>query len=717
MVIIPQQLQSEKIKFLLVAKKEKYPIEKRWQENNNYLFDSSKLQQHINEGGNYGVLCGNNLIVIDADTDKLRTLVEDYLPSTFTVQTSKGYHYYYFTEGFNQKKVLKDGNEHLGEIQNTGSFVVGPNSIHPSGDTYKSINTEKINNLSLEKINKVLKQYFSAEKINKEVLLKGTKQGLRNSSLFRIACSFREKKLTQEETFAAIKNINTKNNPPLPEHEIKIIVESAYSYSKEKEIQKRKDLNEFQKELYILIIEKKMDEVTEKIVNYLKKTHYIYTTRDDEKSEMWIYHEGIYIPEGRTRLTEEVRQLLGKIFKKHTVNNILLKIEADTGIDKDEFFESATKNIDEIPLKNGLFNIRKNELNEFSPKKIFFNKLPITYDPKAVCPNIDQHFKDVLKSEDDAKVMYELFGYLLWKDYFIEKAIMMVGNGRNGKTKTIELMKRFLGADNCISIPLEGMQGDNFMIGGLFGKMANLAGDLNNTSLKDTGKFKQITGRDIITANRKFKTPISFINYSKQVFACNELPRVYDSSLGFWSRWVLFEFPYTFLNNFEYKTSELTTKRKMNPDQIKKITTDGELSGLFNVAVKELKCLLENKNFSYSTGTDTVKQFWVRKSNSFAAFCMDHLEESYDSYITKKDLRKAFKKYTKEHKLPGISDRAIKITLEEEFGVTDSRKYLNDEQLNVWEGIKFKNDHLSKYFKKMEKKGQNGGVFTKHLGN
>jgi hypothetical protein len=43
MVSIPIQLQKENINFLLVAQKEKYPIEKEWQENNNYKFDSAKL--------------------------------------------------------------------------------------------------------------------------------------------------------------------------------------------------------------------------------------------------------------------------------------------------------------------------------------------------------------------------------------------------------------------------------------------------------------------------------------------------------------------------------------------------------------------------------------------------------------------------------------------------------------------------------------------------
>ncbi len=47
-----------------------------------------------------------------------------------------------------------------------------------------------------------------------------------------------------------------------------------------------------------------------------------------------------------------------------------------------------------------------------------------------------------------------------------------------------------------------------------------------------------------------------------------------------------------------------------------------------------------------------------------------------------------FYKYRKKHKnLPGVSDVAIKITLENMFGVSD---YQDSNSNRVWKGIKFK---------------------------
>lgn len=73
------------------------------------------------------------------------------------------------------------------------------------------------------------------------------------------------------------------------------------------------------------------------------------------------------------------------------------------------------------------------------------------------------------------------------------------------------------------------------------------------------------------------------------------------------------------------------------------------------------------------------------------AFCLDKLEGDYESYITKKALRKKYNEYCKEHKISGKSDYVIKRTLEEMYGTTEALKNTSlNFQEKVWEGIKWK---------------------------
>lgn len=460
------------------------------------------------------------------------------------------------------------------------------------------------------------------------------------------------------------------------------------------------ELDFFEIQRYILqqIITRQEDDASESLVEYIMAGNHIYTTRDDAKSEIWMYDDGIYKPNGESFIKEVVRKVLVKSYTPQRANKVIAKIQADTMIDPNEFFD--TKYLDEICVANGILNLKTREITEFTPDKIFFNKLTTEYNPDAKCENIDKFFREILKDKEDTKVLYELTGFCLHKDYFIEKAFMFLGNGRNGKGKTLSLLKNFLGAENTCSVRLTQMEDNSSALCELHNSLVNLAGDLSNTSLKDTGLFKELTGRDSVQVKRKYLRDLMFTNYAKMVFACNDLPRVYDLSEGFWSRWVLLEFPYKFLPQHEIsERSEEEQKicRVQDPDLLDKLTTSEELSGLLNAALDGLDRIKNNKDFSYSKGTADIKNFWMRKSDSFTAFCLDIINEDAEGYITKKELRQTFVKYCKLHGIKNSSDKNIKIVLENMFGVIESRKgssYENQE--SVWEGIKFKENYNSK---------------------
>lgn len=459
-------------------------------------------------------------------------------------------------------------------------------------------------------------------------------------------------------------------------------------------------MNQFEKilkeKVWEAIIDKKRETATELLTEYINKHNYIYTTRDDENSEVWIYKEGIYIPQGKTYIKEFCRKILATAYTTHLVNQVISKIEADTYIDQEDFFNNIIK--DKICCENGIINLRTRELEEFDAEQIFFTKIPVTYNPTAVCPNIEQHFKNVLKKEEDSEVMFELFGYLLYKEYFIEKGVMFIGDGRNGKGKTIDLMKRFIGVENCSSVPLQDFEKDQFASGELFNKLANLPGDLDDTALNHTGTFKTLTGRDLIHAPRKFLTRVKFVNFAKMVFACNKLPKTKDTSTAFWNRWVLFEFPYTFLNEQEFNDLRLEEQKRAklrDPNIIDKLSSPDELSGLLNRSLDGLQRLLKNKDFSHSQGIKDIKDMWIRKSDSFMAYCLDHIEEAEEVRIEKKVLRVAYYKYCKKHKIKPLSDKAIRETLFENYPISETRT----ETGQYWEGIAFRNGDISEDLK------------------
>ena len=453
-----------------------------------------------------------------------------------------------------------------------------------------------------------------------------------------------------------------------------------------------KDNISLREKVLSLMHRKEFGQASEILVEEIEKNNHIYTTKVDKASEVYIYKEGIYLPEGEFEIKEQLRKILKENYNEWMAGQVMSKVKMDTGISSEKFFEEGY--IYEVPVLNGILNLKTRELGDFDHKKIFFSKFPVTYNPEIKCNLIDKFLSDVLANPQDKLVFYELAGFGLVKDYFLEKACMFIGNGRNGKGKSIELLKRLVGVGNTASVPLSAITSDSPFVERLWKRYFNLAGDISSKDLKETGMFKQLTGRDPISANRKYKNIIEFTNYAKMVFACNELPRVYDYSDGFWDRWVLMEFPYKFVDEGVYNSEKNKSNLKIRDiNIIDKITSKEEMTGFLNAALDGLHRCFENKKFSYTIGTEDVKNKWIRMSDSFMAFCMDCVEDDYDSKITKRELRNIYKKYCDKHKVSGVSDKAIKATLQEMFGVSEDRVVvgLGMSQEFVWTGIKFKN--------------------------
>jgi P4 family phage/plasmid primase-like protien len=467
--------------------------------------------------------------------------------------------------------------------------------------------------------------------------------------------------------------------------------------TKIKEVAKEKEKNAhlvyLREEILTHLARKELGKATEVLVQTIERENHIFTTKVDKAPEIYIYNDGIYLPNGASEIKEQIRRILLDDYTEYLNKLVLDKIVADTFITPELLFQEDNKK--EIPVGNGILNLDTFELSEFTPDKIFLSKLPTKFNIEATCPLIDKFLSEVLASPEDKDVFYELAGFGLCKDYFMEKAFMFVGNGRNGKGKSIELLKRLVGTSNCASVPLSALEVNSPFVSSLWKRYFNLAGDLSNTSLKETGLFKMLTGRDPVSANRKYLNVIEFTNYAKLVFACNSLPKVYDTSDGFWERWVLLEYPYKFVEQdvYDQATEEEKKMLKIKDNTIiDKITTEEEMSGFLNLALLGLKRLLDNKRFSYTKGTVEVKNRWIRKADSFMAFCMDCIEENWERKVTKKELRQKFKKYCEKHKVEGSSDKAIKVVLQELFGVSEEfiKLYEQANQEWVWTGIKFK---------------------------
>jgi len=469
----------------------------------------------------------------------------------------------------------------------------------------------------------------------------------------------------------------------------------------------KKDKNVIE-DIYIKAQQSDKTSVSEIVISYIEDNYNIHSIRD-KKVEMWLETDGIQYPNAEIFIQEFVRAVFGDKFNPNTLTIIIKKIQADTFIDTEEFFKDADERY--IPLGNGVYDIQKKELVDFAEKGRFFSKLKLIYDNTAKCPNFIKHLKDVLSNEEDIRCMQELFGFCLVRRYSFEKFFIWLGNGRNGKDKTAEVLKLMLGEENCSSINLNTLEKSPMMVCNLHRKHANIIGELKQDMFMGSEMLKSTVGNSPITADRKFLPPITFVNYAKHVILTNELKEMGDTTNAFFERLIIFEFPYQFKLPTDYadltKEEIATGKYKLaDPFHIKKMTTDEELKGVLNWAIEGLHRLLKQGGFSTSKTTNETKKLFLRKANNLTAFMGEHVEYSYGDYIEKKKFRYLYNMFCKNNQIVPLNDRQIKGTLDRYGAVGRQRNNASTGNIKkyIWEGIKFK-DNISTLLEWMKSNG------------
>jgi len=409
-----------------------------------------------------------------------------------------------------------------------------------------------------------------------------------------------------------------------------------------------------------------------KLVDDLLAEYSFKTMMDNE--ECFVYKDGIYVPSGEVTIKQESQNRVPKKFLTiHSINEIIGHIKRSTYADRSSFNQEKWV----LNLRNGLYNTQTGELRPHTPEFLSTIRIPLSCDPKADCPRIQRFFTEVLR-EEDIPIIEELFGYSLVPDYRIQRAFLFTGDGANGKSTLLELLKCFVGKDNCTNLSLQALASHRFAVSSLFGKLVNIYADIPSTRMDSVGIFKMLTGGDTVRAEKKFKDDFFFVNYARLVFSTNKPPWVDEDTSAFWRRWVMINFS----NKFNGSNADIAI--------LDKLTNERELSGLLNIALKGLKRLLTRHQYSYELSPDEVAEKYQKSANVTFAFVDSMCEPAADAWISKDDLYDAFANYCNKHDLSPLGKESFGRTLKDvnNAHVKSRQRRVGGTGTWGWEGIR-----------------------------
>lgn len=400
--------------------------------------------------------------------------------------------------------------------------------------------------------------------------------------------------------------------------------------------------------------------------------------RRADNKECYIYTDGVYRPYGWDNLERALYETYGGVVQKNgqsvidkkTINEILSRVFSLKTVDP----YVLENNLNFLNVRNGIVDMDSRTLQEHSPEIYSFSQIDVKYDPNAECPNF-LNFLDEMVEQKYKCVIQELFGYVLWPEYNINKAFMLLGPKRSGKSTMLNVLSRMLGRESISNASLQDLTEKRFTVANLFGKSANICGDLPRKVINDQGIFKRLTGEDNIQAEYKFKNEFSFMNTAKLIFSANEIPALKYEDDAYYGRWVIIPF-----DNSVYGREDTQL--------LKRLTTDNELSGILNWALDGLDRLKDNEwQFSYSDDSIAI---YRRKSNPVIAFLEDCCEE-YEGYVLKSDLMMAYNRWAKSHNLPPSKSRKSfgQIIIDQnEIPVETIRPNIDGDRPEAWRGIR-----------------------------
>lgn len=286
-----------------------------------------------------------------------------------------------------------------------------------------------------------------------------------------------------------------------------------------------------------------------------------------------------------------------------------------------------------LRVANGILDLDSSVLRPHSPNWLSLVSLPVAYDPDSSPPKKWLKFLTEVQEGDQARIdlLQEISGCCLDRQLVPDWFAFLTGDGDNGKSAFLRVLKFILGDRNCSSVNLFDLAngGNRFARFDLFGKLANLKGDQSYFESEEESALKELTGGDLVAFENKYQSPIYAVNTAKLVFACNQLPTFKDKTRGIWRRFV--PVPFNWIVPAELRNAQLDTTAYWRE----------ELPGILNWMLEGLRRYRgRGENFAIPQVCRDLIDQHKQDSNPAAEFLLNHYSftGSANDVVTSKEL-------------------------------------------------------------------------------
>lgn len=333
-----------------------------------------------------------------------------------------------------------------------------------------------------------------------------------------------------------------------------------------------------------------------------------------------------------------------------------------------------------INCKNGTVDLRNYTLHPHTPTDYITQMANVTFVPGARSLLWEQHIATIMDGDmQKAEFLQKTIGYALTGSNKYACMMILYGpSSRNGKSATVDTINKMLGDYGGVADPETFAQkryanssGHNDGLAQLVGKRFVSVPEVDGNMTLSSSLVKRCTGDGLITARAIYERQFSFTPQFKLFMHTNHLPRVNDLSMFDSGRIKVIPFTHYF------KESD------RNPNMVADLTTEENLSGIFNWALGGLQ-KLENTGFDAPQSVLDAIGLYRQDSDRVGNFIADNMEQSSDSASTT-NVFSAYKTWCESSGLRPGREQDFKKEMER-HGISVGRPRINGKQVTSYLG-------------------------------
>ena len=285
-----------------------------------------------------------------------------------------------------------------------------------------------------------------------------------------------------------------------------------------------------------------------------------------------------------------------------------------------------------LELETGVF--RDHNSNDYCSVQASY-----PYNPEATYGSWAKFIDDITAGDPRAAELLQLIpGYVFTQDCRYERIFVLQGQGSNGKSKYLEILRQLFGEANVSHLQPRAML-DKFRLIQFRESIVNIAGEIRS-DLRDVEEvMKSVASGEPQIACYKSKDFVTFIPRTKLIFATNSQLSSGDTSEGLTRRLIIVDFKVTFVDSPDPNDPY---QRAKDMNVLDKLTTELHSGGIFNWAYEGYKLLRAVGYFTETADQTQLIQDFKRASNPVLVFWeeSDHRPDEYDYQQAYSDYQK-----------------------------------------------------------------------------